>query len=296
MTGGLRHAARPGPLRHMVGRRARMGALCWAAGWLLGAAPADPSGRPPLTLAGAPRQGVVLSGQAAPGTRSIRVNGQSLPLADDGRFLLGFDRDAPAEALIVVEPRVGQPSRFTLPVAPGNWRIERVDAPMRGGAATDEEYQRRRAGELARINAARATVVQSEGWRQRFIWPVRARISGVFGSQRVYQGVPGSYHSGVDLAGGAGALYVAPADGVVTLAADEPFTLEGRLLLIDHGMGLSSSFLHSERLLVKAGEPVRQGQPLGIIGASGRASGPHLHWGMKWRDARIDPVTLVKAR
>ena len=122
---------------------------------------------------------------------------------------------------------------------------------------------------------------------------MKARISGRFGSQRIYRGTPGSYHTGVDLAGGAGTIYVAPADGVVVLAASSPFTLEGNLLMIDHGMGLNSAFLHASKLLVKEGDVVRQGQPLGIIGSTGRATGPHLHWSMKWHDARIDPELLV---
>jgi murein DD-endopeptidase MepM/ murein hydrolase activator NlpD len=103
-----------------------------------------------------------------------------------------------------------------------------------------------------------------------------------------------SYHTGVDIAAKAGTVFVAPADGVVMLAAEAPFTLEGNLLMIDHGMGLNSAFLHARRLLVKPGEVVRRGQPIGVVGATGRVSGPHLHWGMKWNGARIDPVPLVK--
>ncbi len=97
----------------------------------------------------------------------------------------------------------------------------------------------------------------------------------------LYRGTPASYHNGVDLAGGRGTTYVAPADGVVVLAADHPFTLEGNLLIVDHGAGLNSAFLHSEKLSVRLGDKVKQGQPLGQIGATGRASGPHLHWAVK---------------
>jgi murein DD-endopeptidase MepM/ murein hydrolase activator NlpD len=116
----------------------------------------------------------------------------------------------------------------------------------------------------------------------------------MFGSQRIYRGEPGAYHSGLDIATGAsGTPFVAPADGVVILAAKEPFTLEGHLLMIDHGMGLNSAFLHCSQLLVEEGDRVRQGQLIGRIGATGRATGPHLHWGMKWNNARIDPILLT---
>ena len=97
----------------------------------------------------------------------------------------------------------------------------------------------------------------------------------------------------MDVAGGAGAPVVAPADGVVTLAAASPFTLEGNLLIIDHGMGLDSAFLHLSKIHVKLGDVVKQGQLVGAIGATGRASGPHLHWGMKWNNERIDPQPLA---
>ena len=86
---------------------------------------------------------------------------------------------------------------------------------------------------------------------------------------------------------------LAPADGVVILAADQPFTLEGNLLMIDHGNGLNSAFLHLSRIDVRVGEVVRRGQPLGAVGMTGRATGPHLHWAMKWRDARVDPLLLA---
>ena len=141
--------------------------------------------------------------------------------------------------------------------------------------------------------SARAVETGSQGWRQSFLWPAAGRISGRFGSQRVYRGKPGSYHSGLDIAGGGGTTYVAPADGVVVLAAAEPFTLEGHLLIIDHGMGLNSAFLHSSELLVREGDRVTRGQPIGRIGATGRATGPHLHWALMWRGMRLDPLLFV---
>jgi murein DD-endopeptidase MepM/ murein hydrolase activator NlpD len=88
-------------------------------------------------------------------------------------------------------------------------------------------------------------------------------------------------------------VFVAPADGVVVLAAADPFTLEGRLLIVDHGAGLNSAFLHCSALLVSEGDRVRQGQPIGRVGMTGRATGPHLHWSIKWREARLDPILLA---
>lgn len=249
----------------------------------------------PFHLSGPPRQGVVLRGTVPHDTMLLMLGDLRIDFAHDDRFIIGLDRDAPPEIILRADTRQDIIIEHRLAVAPGNWQIEQVDAPLLGGAASSEEFQKLRAGELEQIGAARAASSDSEGWRQDFILPVKARISGRFGAQRIYRGTPASYHSGVDLAGGRGTIYVAPADGVVVLAADRPFTLEGNLLIVDHGAGLNSAFLHSDALLVKRGDKVRQGQPLGEIGATGRASGPHLHWAVKCWDARIDPMTLVVA-
>lgn len=238
-------------------------------------------------------QGGTVKGQAPSGTRQLTFNGLTVPLAPDGQFLIAFDRDAPATAELVATLATGRTVARPIVVAPGHWRIENINAPYRGSASSDAEFERRRPAELAQIAAARAVESQSDGWRQKFRWPVTGRLSGFFGAQRVYQGKPGTYHNGTDVAVPAGTPFVAPADGVVTLAAASPFTLEGNLLIVDHGMGLSSAFLHCQRLDVKVGDRVVQGQQLGLVGQTGRATGPHLHWGLKWRDARLDPGKLA---
>lgn len=259
-------------------------------------APAAPRAAtaPSFGLVGTPRQGALMRGTAPSGTTRLSLNDAPIPLAPDGGFLIAFDRDAGPNALLRAEMRNGPDLLLQLVVAPTEWDIQRVNVSRTAGVP-GAEFMRRRGPELERIAAARAgmTPLSSQGWRQRFIWPARARISGRFGSQRVYRGEPGSYHSGLDLAAPAGSEYVAPADGVVILVADHPYTLEGNLILIDHGMGLNSAFLHSQQALVKEGDVVKQGQPIGTVGATGRATGPHLHWGMKWNDARIDPLPLV---
>ena len=211
----------------------------------------------------------------------------------DGYFLIGFDRDAPMEARLVAMLADDSKMERNIAVAPGNWRIEHVAANITGGAKSSAEFQARRSAELAQIAAARIVRSNSAGWRQTFIRPVSGRISGLFGAQRIYNGTPGSFHNGMDIAAPQGQDFVAPADGIVTLAAKDAFTLEGRLLMIDHGMGLNSAFLHASELLVKQGDLVRQGQVIGRVGATGRASGPHVHWGMKWNSARIDPKLLL---
>ena len=237
-------------------------------------------------------QGGVMIGDAPAGTSSLTFEDAPIPIDADGKFIIAFNRDAGQAANLVATLDNGQTVRKFINIAPRNWQIEHVSINRRA-TTRSAAFLALRGPELAQINAARSVHSDSKGWRESFIWPAKGRISGQFGSQRIYNGDPGSYHSGVDIAAPTGTYYVAPADGVVTLAASSPFTLEGNLLMIDHGMGLNSAFLHSSEILVKEGQQVKRGEPIGRIGSTGSATGPHLHWSMKWNDARIDPTLLT---
>lgn len=254
--------------------------------------PAPTPARTTFSFRGELEQGGWIRGQVPSNTRSARLGEQSLRFDEDGNFFAAFDRDQGPQIELVATLEDGRTISSPLTIRPRDWQLEYINAPYRAGRSS-AEFQRLREGELAQIVAARAKQTGADGWRQDFIWPVTGRISGRFGSQRVYQGKPGPYHSGLDIAPGAGVPYVAPADGVVTLVAQDPFTLEGRLLMIDHGMGLNSAFLHSATIVVREGQRVKQGQYLGTIGATGRATGPHLHWSLKWQDSRLDPLLFV---
>lgn len=272
-------------------------ALCLAAASADGQAPPIPAsagdGTATLRLDGVVRQGSLVLGAAPAATVALSLDGRAVPLASDGRFLLGFDRDAPASARLVARLADGREIVRVLAVARRPWPIERLSIPRPSGGPTPE-YRIVRDGELARIVAARTRYSQSSGWSQRFVWPARGRISGLFGAQRIYRGgIPAAYHSGTDIAPGAGAAVVAPADGVVTLVPPPMFSLEGNLVILDHGMGLTSAFLHLSRVTVRPGQVVRQGQMIGTVGSTGRATGPHLHWSMVWNGARIDPEMVV---
>jgi murein DD-endopeptidase MepM/ murein hydrolase activator NlpD len=256
-------------------------------------AAAAPQPAADFALRGAPAQGALLFGTAPAGTVALSLDGKPVAMAGDGRFVIGFDRDRKGDALLEARLADGRSVRGALTVAPHAWQIENVDVAQRPAGVADADYLRIREGEVARIAAARAVRSGSGGWRQTFIWPARGRISGVFGSQRLYRGQPGSFHAGVDIAAGAGAAVVAPADGMVVLAGPPAFTLEGNLVIVDHGMGLNSAFLHLSSVAVTAGQHVRQGDPIGTVGMTGRATGPHLHWAMQWQGARIDPQPVA---
>ena len=248
---------------------------------------------PEIRIGGALRQGALVRGVVPDGTAELTLDGRPVPVAPNGRFLLGFDRDAPASHRLVARMADGREIVRTLEIAPRQWQIERLGMARPSGGPTPE-FQRLREGELARIVAARSRNSPSQGWAQDFIWPARGRMSGQFGSQRIYAGgIPAAFHSGADVAAGAGALVVAPADGIVTLAPPPSFSLEGNLVILDHGLGLNSAFLHLGSVQVREGQSVRRGEPIGTVGATGRATGPHLHWSLVWNGARIDPAAVA---
>jgi murein DD-endopeptidase MepM/ murein hydrolase activator NlpD len=257
---------------------------------------APPAAASAFSFRGAMSQGGMLVGLAPAGTVSLTLDGADIPLTSDGHFLIAFGRDHGPNATLVATrgDRTTVVDRLT--VAPGSYRIEALPIPKY--LQPEAEFLAIRKDELAQIAAARvqAATLVSGGWRQDFLWPAIGRVSGAFGAQRVYNGEKGSYHTGEDIAVPEGTPVRAPADGVVILAATgQPFTLEGHLLMIGHGMGLDSAFLHLSHIDVAVGDHVRRGQVIGESGMTGRATGPHLHWALTWRGERIDPKLVAGA-
>lgn len=247
------------------------------------------------------QQGALLNGVAPAGAALLMLDGKPVRFAADGRFIIGFGRDAGPSALLEARLQDGRLLRLPIDVAPHHWDISSLPT-LYQATTPSPEYQKIRAAELAQIEAARAVNVDSEGWRQTFQWPATGRISTLFGSQRIYaHGVAGAPHGGLDIARAVGGPVLdgtparAPADGVIVLATDHPFSLEGNLVMIDHGFGLVSALMHLQRIDIKTGDRVLRGQTIGLIGATGRATGPHLHWGMTWNGVRIDPMPLAGA-
>lgn len=245
-----------------------------------------------ILLTGHAQQGGLLFGTAPKGTERLRIGDTPVRLAGDGRFVVGFGRDAPASATLTAVLADGRKVTRTVAVEQRTWQVESIPGLRRPSTGPSPEYEALRAPELARIVAARAGETAETGWTQAFVWPATGRISGIYGSQRILGGVPGSPHFGVDIAAPSGTPIVAPADGIVRQAGDL-FSLEGNLVMLDHGHGLGSTFLHLSRTDVVTGERVKRGQVIGAIGTTGRSTGPHLHWGMTWGNMKIDAQTLV---
>ncbi len=238
-------------------------------------------------------QGGLVTGLTQPGAR-VTFDGRTLRVSDDGVFLLGFSRDAKPESTLEIVFPDGRKSERRLKIARRDYKIQRIDGlPPRKVTPKAEDLKRIRK-EYALIKAARRRDDPRTDFLRGFIWPAEGRISGVYGSQRILNGEPRTPHFGVDVAAPVGTPVVAPAAGVVTLVHPDMF-FSGGTLIIDHGHGLSSSFLHLSEVLVKEGQRVEQGEPIARIGATGRVTGAHLDWRMNLFDARIDPQLLVGA-
>lgn len=222
----------------------------------------------------------------------LEFNDVVVPVLDSGTFLIGLGRDAPP----VLELRTGAAVDCIIDVKPRQYRISRVEGvPQRTVTPSQEQLARIRV-ERERVRSAKAQRLQRpeflEAVKAGLKWPVTGRISGVYGSQRFYNGKPGNPHYGVDVARPTGTPVLSPGPGVITLAEPDLF-YSGGTVILDHGYGLSSSFLHLSRIDVSVGEEVKAGDPIGAIGATGRATGPHLDWRMSWFNQRIDPQLLV---
>lgn len=236
-------------------------------------------------------QGSLALGSAPPGSLAA-LDGRPLRVTADGRFAFGFGPDQTKASLVTVRyPDGGGDSRSFTPT-PRTYEEQRVNGLPQHTVTPPPEVRERIAREAEEVYLARLTDSAGSDFLSGFDWPAPGILSGVFGSRRIDNGIPMSPHFGVDMAAPTGTPIHAPADGVVSISDDQ--YLSGGFTLIDHGQGVSTSYLHQSRRLVKAGDAVRRGQRIGLIGATGRATGPHLHWAMNWFQLRLDPSLSTK--
>ena len=236
-------------------------------------------------------QGALVVARTDPGSR-VQVAGRDVRVAADGTFVFGVARDASGHVPVKIVHADGTVEWDSPAVVAREWDLEIIDGVPPDTVDPPKAVAERIAREAAAVAEARTRDDARTGFAQAFAWPVHGRISGRFGSGRVYNGRPGAGHSGMDIAAPEGTPVRAPASGVVTLAGDLYIT--GGTVLLDHGHGVSSNFLHLSRIDVEVGDTVEQGQPIGLVGATGRATGPHLHWGMNWFDVRVDPLLVLE--
>lgn len=237
-------------------------------------------------------QGALVLGKVPAGS-TVRLGRRELRTTDYGTVAFGVGRDEAGPLNVAVTRPDGSRASVSIEVLPRAWPVEHVSGLPPATVEPSPAQARRIAQEQARVAAARRRDDPRTDFAHGFAWPVEGRISGRFGRQRIYDGQPGAPHSGLDIAAPTGTPIAAPAAGIVTFVAPD-LHLTGGTVLIDHGHGISSNFLHLSRIDVTLGQRVERGRIIGAVGATGRASGPHLHWGMNWFEVRIDPLLVVE--
>ena len=239
-------------------------------------------------------QGALVFGKTPAGSE-VRYGERKLRSTAYGTVVFGVGRDEPGPLQLTVTTPSGTCKPAAIAVTARDWPTERINGVPPKTVNPPPAIAERIKREQAQVTAARARDDNRTDFAKPFLWPVQGRISGRFGNARVYNGQAGAGHSGTDIAAPTGTPVKAPAGGVVTFAAPDLY-LTGGTLLLDHGFGVSSNFLHLSRLDVKAGDVVEPGQVIGAVGATGRATGPHLHWGMNWFDVRVDPLLVLERK
>ena len=246
-----------------------------------------------VELTGKAVQGGLIFGQTQPGS-VISLDNSPISISQDGYFVIGFGRDESGTRELRISLPGGGSFSESLTVQPREYAIERVDGLPPATVTPDPAATARIREDARMVSTARQHRDNQSYYTHGFIWPAKGRISGVYGSQRVLNGEPRRPHYSLDIAAPTGTEVYAPADGLITLTHPDMY-YSGGTIILDHGQGLSSTFLHLSKVLVETGEFVKQGDLIGLIGATGRANGPHLDWRMNWLDRRVDPQLLFPA-
>jgi len=244
----------------------------------------------PFKLKGEWQQGAMLIGNTIPGNQ-VWFNGRALSVSPDGDFVFGLDRDEKDDAELKIQSPGAAVQSFKYSVQKRTYDIQRLDGLPSKMVNPPADLQKRIEDDQRLAREARQVDSPRTDFLQKFIWPCEGRISGVFGSQRILNGEAKQPHYGVDVAVPIGTPVRAPAGGVITLASPDMY-YTGGTLMIDHGQGVASAFLHLSKLKVKVGDVVKQGDIIALSGMTGRATGPHLDWRMNWFDSRIDAQLL----
>ena len=244
-----------------------------------------------LQLNGARTQGGLVIGRVAPRER-VFLDSREVRVSPDGVFLIGFGRDAPSEVKLLVQNSDGVRVEKRLSISKRSYKVSHVNGLPESKVTPKPSDMKKIREDNAKIARVRKLDSAEAHFMTGFIWPATGRISGVFGSQRILNGEPRRPHNGIDIAAPRGTPVVAMAEGQVALANSDMF-LTGKTVMINHGHGLTSIYIHMDRITVKRADLVSRGQQIGAVGMTGRATGPHLHWGVSLFNTKLDPALLV---
>jgi len=246
-----------------------------------------------IRLSGEIKQGALVIGKTAK-NNIVTFDDKVLPLSKNGDYVFGFGRDDDKNHHLLITYPNGKTEKKTLTPAKREYKIQRIEGISKKIMNPNAKANTRAKQDGIQVRTARKTLSDKTDFSQGFIAPIKGTITGVYGSQRVFNGVPKRPHFGLDYAGKTGDPVKAPAAGKIVLFVPDMF-YSGGTMIIDHGHGITSSFLHLSKSYVKTGDEVTKGQVVAAVGASGRATGPHLDWRINWFNIRLDPALALKA-
>lgn len=248
---------------------------------------------PDIDIRGALTSGTLLIGDVHSAER-VELNGEPLRMTPEGQVVFGFGRDQHGAQELTLFDHHGRKFKKTLQIKPRQYKIDRVDGVPQQTVTPDPEQQQRAKREAAQVWTARNNALSDRtDFLAQVKMPAQGRISGVYGSQRIFNGTPRNPHFGLDIAAPTGSPVLAPWSGKVILAENDLF-YSGGTLIIDHGYGVTSTYIHLHKLHAAVGDEVAQGQKIAEIGATGRVTGPHLDWRINWRHERLDPALVIE--
>ncbi|MBU2894976.1 M23 family metallopeptidase [Colwellia sp. D2M02] len=250
--------------------------------------------KPSIKLAGVVEQGGLLVGKTSVGN-TVTLNDKKLPLSADGDYTFGFSRDDVDSYTLAISNVNGDRVEKILTPKKREYNIQRIEGIKKSIMKPNPQAVKRSAKDSKQVKAARTISTDLTSFAGGFIAPIDGTITGVYGSQRVFNGVKKRPHFGLDYAGKIGDPVKAPAAGKVLLWVPDMF-YSGGTMIIEHGHGISSTFLHLSKSYVKQGDMVEQGQVIAAVGNSGRTTGPHLDWRINWFDVKIDPALVLKIK
>ncbi len=246
--------------------------------------------QPTITFLDPLIQGGLVHGKVTPGTQ-IEILGKEVYVNSKGEFIFGIGRDVPPK--IEISLTVNAISQnLAYDVQQRQYTTQRIDGVEKKYVTPPKSVQARIKREAAQVWQSRQHLRKQEDFKKGFIWPLNGKVTGVYGSQRIFNGVPKRPHYGLDIAGPIGKIIIAPAPGKVRLAYPDMY-YSGGTLVVDHGYGLTSTFIHLNKIYVKEGQVIQQGQEIAEVGATGRVTGPHLDWRMNWYNQRLDPMLVL---
>ena len=254
---------------------------------------ASPTWALELILPESAYQGDMIVGRVVP-PADVWTGEKALTVSEEGYFVIGVPRDRKSDTVVLTKNNNDRIKR-TIRILASKWRIERISGLPKKKVSPDPAALRRIKADAQKVNAIRSSPPFPVGLflEKGFVLPAKGRVSGVFGSQRILNDKPRSPHRGLDIAAPTGTSVLCPADGIVRLVAEDMY-LMGNTMIVDHGLGVRSIFIHLNRILARESDRVTQGDLIARVGQSGRATGPHLHWGMFVGTIAVDPQRVVK--